>query len=322
MTSTPILEKVLHFLKPLPSDIPCLGIVLGRESLWALCAKKEKEKTSVEWSERFALETVLFSKEEPPAEEASLVSVLKSIRQKCGKSFFDLQVALPDPAFKFEVFELEKIPASGSAMREYLNWRFNPEKDPAAVPLAFTTQSLGAEEGKNLLWACAVERRWLDFVNRHLRLAGFQASVVDTALSNRFNFCYETLGAQKLGGALVAFEPDYWSLTLWDGQIRPRFARSKWWKKEISLAKEIPLESTILEIERTIRSYVHSGKSRGVESLFVTAPEDWLQPVLKALNQRTEGHCVGLSVCDSFFTPRDASLKGTSPSVFAAAVRR
>ena len=318
----PLLKKVLGFFQPQAGDVPCLGLTFGRRELWAVCAREGEGGVEAEWSEKFSLEGNLFSGEPSAQALLSLNSALGAVAKRVKGNFLEVQVALPDPALSFEVFELEKIPGSGAPRREFLTWRFNQSRRPSDPPLAFTSQLLGEEEDKTLLWAAAVEQRWLDLLRQAFHSAGLQAAVIDMALGYRFNFFHQSFLEKKTGGALVAFEPDYWSLAFWDKEIRPRFARSKWWEKEKFRPQGPSLENVVLEIERTIRSYVYSGKSRNVETLFVSAPEDWLEPVLKALNLRTEGRCVGLPGADQGGKSPEVTLEGMTPSSWAAAVRR
>lgn len=311
MTSRLKASPISNFFKAGSTKVPCLGLALGRQSLWASMTGFEKAGDAPEWSGRFPLEGVFSAQGSPLAAPVKMEEAAGAVRQKLGDSFFDLQVALPDAAVRLEVLSLDKLPPRGKALEDFLTWRFNGDRNPDAPALAFTTQALGEEDGKPLLMALAVERGWLSSLTAGLRAHGLYPSVVDMALAYRFNRLYSQIQG-KGAGALAAFEPDYWSLAVWDKETRPRFLRSKWWDTEKAKVKDLPLEETVLEMERTLRSYVYSGKNRDVESLFVTAPEDWLEPVRESLDKKSGGLCAALPL------PGGAG----SPSAAAVAVRR
>jgi hypothetical protein len=253
---------------------------------------------------------------------AQLARALAALFEKTKGTYTTFQAALPDPLMKFEVFELEKVPDPGKAMDEFLAWRFNQDKEENLAPLAFTHQILGTEGGKSLVLGIALEQKWLQAVQRAFERSGIPLSVIDMGLGHRFNFFHDSLREKGGSGALLSFEPEYWSLVLWDKEARPRFARSKWWKGEAGKLADIPLSATVLEAERTIRSYVYSGKDRSVEKIFVLAPEEWLDAILKALRERTEGNVEGLPLNDGILQMPAHGLPITAPSAIAAAVER
>lgn len=301
-------------------EVPCLGLEIGRESFWIARMNPKGEAARLEWCEKRLLPQTAFSGAPTGGFSSELAKALKPFFS--SKEYEVLQVALPDPAVRLEVFEVEKVPASQKDLREFLEWRFNQGKEGEKQPLAFTTQILGVEEGKTLLLSMAVDSRWLDSFNQAFLLAGIRPSTVDMAFSHRFNFFHGTFKEKGASGALLTLEPGFWSLGVWDKDLRPRFVRSKWWDKECSSLKDLPLQETILEVERNIRSYVHSGKNRSVEALYVAGPEDWLPGITKALAARTGGSCTALSLGTRVQNGSKEGWKGFAPSAVTAGVAR
>jgi hypothetical protein len=322
----PLLNKALNYFWPRSGESPCIGVALGRRALWAVQTSPSPEKSDghrkVDWFEKIPLESPLFEGE--PVEETipRLARALAAIFERAKGTYTTFQAALPDPLVKFEVFDLEKVPDPGKAMDEFLAWRFNQGKEESPVPSTFTHQFLGAEDGKSLLLGMALEQKWLQAVEQAFERTGFPLSVTDMALGHRFNFFHDSLRKEGGSGALLSFEPEYWSLALWDKEARLRFARSKWWKGEVGELGDIPLPATVLEAERTIRSYVYSGKDRSVEKIFVLAPEEWLDMILKALRERTEGNVEGLPLDGGLLQIPADGFQGAAPSAIAAAVGR
>jgi len=274
---------------PRPGDRPCLGLALGRRRLEAARVRWEGGAAQVEWNETVPLDRELFTA--PPSLDLAnyLAGRLAPVLAKERDRYLILQVALPDPAMRAEVFELAEAPQGAKALREFLAWRLKSGPEPG---LEVTGQFMGKAQGKELLLGTAFDGRWIAVIREALRVHGLQASLIDGAFSRRFNFFHDTFAARGGGGALVALERDYWSLVVWDEALRPRLVRAKWWAPGPGEAS--PAEAAALEVERTIRSYVYSGKGRGVNTLFLNAPGDWMPALSEAFRRRAAGACVAL----------------------------
>lgn len=311
----------LDFFTTPKDGTPCLGVVLGRRSLWA--AQVRMKGPAVEWegTQAVPLEKELFTGAPTAETIAGLSGSLAPLFEKWKGRFFSLRVALPDPAVKCEVFELEKKPAGPKAVREFLQWRFKTPSRAPAGDSRFTSQDLGRAGDKNLLLGIAADGLWLDALGRAFREAGGIPSSLDMALCHRLNFFKGSLDGQGEGSALLTFEPDYWSLALLDAQGRPRLARAKWWEGEMKDWRKAPLPETMAEVERTVRSYVSLAPHREVGTLFITAPHPWLGPLVEHLRKSTAGGCVAL---DPAGTVRmgEGVPPLSSPSLLATAVRQ
>ncbi len=314
----PTLQKATDFFRPLPEETPCLGLALGRQEVGLMESLAMGGKTRVLSFEAHSLAEPLWSGKPRTESLAALVAVLAPFFKE-RKGYRTLQVSLPDAAAHWEVFELEKIPAAGPSLDQFLRWRFSPHGLEKA-PLVFARQGLGEEKGKKLLLGVALEKNWLEWLQRTLEEAGARVSFLDMASRFRFNLFHETFLSQGPGG-LVSLEKDYWTLLVWDGQARPRFQRSKWWRTPVEGPEDLPLEELALEVERTVRSYVHAGPDRSVETLSLLAPEAWMGPALEAFQKPTEGRVAGLAWEDPFEWggPVPALL---SPTLSATAVRQ
>lgn len=308
------------FLRP-PEGEACLGVVLGRRSLWTAQTRKVGKGIKIEGMvTRVSLPVELFQGNPSPEALSGLTESLVSSLGKWNKSYLTLQVALPDPALKIEVFELEKVPVGKKSQDEFLKWRFKAGPKEAGVPLTFATQLLGEEKSKSLLLGIAMEEPWRAALLEAFRRAGVFVSVMDLAACHRINLFLGELQKKAAGSALLTFDSEYWSLTILDKESRLRFIRSKWWGREVGKVKDLPLQETLAEVERTIRSYVYVAKDRNVETLYVTAPHEWLGPLVAAINKEVEGGCVGLS--PDGVLPSFQAEDAASPSVLATAVKR
>ncbi|GEM_PF-2455956 len=312
----PTFQKALDFFRPLPEETRCLGLSLGRQEASVVETVESGGKIRVLDSRSFSLPEPLWTGMPGEGNYRALVEGLKPLLQK-PTGYRTLQVSLPDPAASWEVFELEKIPAAGAAMDEFLNWRFKSSAGKAQR-FAFTTQIMGREYGEKLLLATALDRAWLEFTQKALEEAGARPSFLDVASRYRFNLFHDPLTVHN-SGALISLERDYWTLLVWDHHALPRFQRSKWWRNPIEGLKDLPLDEVVLEVERTIRSYVHSGADRLVTSLFLTAPEAWLGVAAQAFRKAADVEVLSLRAGLGFSTLPDPDL---SPSLAATAVRQ
>lgn len=286
-------------------------MALGWEALWAARSSVHKGEVRFEWANQVALSSPLLSE----GAVESLALALKEVLEKSGNNYQALQLALPDPLVQFEVFEVDKVPFAGSPMTEFLEWRLTPTASKKE-PLVFSSQPLGRDGDSELLLGMAVGKKWVDLIEAACQKAGIQAWALDTAFNYRFNFYQDQFEGKS--GAMILFEPDYWSLGIWDDQLRPRFIRSKWWENPVADLKEIPLNETLREMERTLRSYAYSGKPREVGKLFVAAPEPWLPHLKKNIQEWAGTPCVALQNPKGPWKKDEPIL----PSAFAAAVLR
>jgi len=312
-------KKIVNFFRPLPGDVPCWGLSLGRQALWAARRLEMESAAHVDECFQIPLDAPLFAGAPSPETGSALTQALKVLAEKKKGSFQTLQVALPDPMARFEVFEVEKVPAPGNPLQEFLAWRFHQGGEDEK--LVFAHQILGKEEGKNLLLGLAFEQRWMSLLKECLSGAGLRPSRIDTALNYRFNFYHDLFARETGGGALVTLEPDYWSLGIWDEGLRLRYVRAKWWDKEVKKIGDLPLQKVALEVERTLRSYVYSAPGRSVQTVFLLAPPLRSDPLWKIFRRGTGENCEVLDL--KGLTPgRTAVPPGLSPTALAAAVKR
>lgn len=314
----PNLRKALDFFRPLPGETPCLGLTLGRDGLTALETVGADEKARVLSHQFFPLPAPLFTA--PPSPEAltALSSVLAGLFREKEDHYYTLQVSLPDPAAQWEVFELEQVPAAGNATDEFLRWRFQSDAQEK-TSRRFRSQKLGVESGRQLLLGVGLDTAWLEAIEGALERSGARVSLLDVAFHHRFNLLCKIYGPAG-PGALLTLEKDYWSLAVWDGQVRPRLLRSKWWEHNAGPSSPT-LEALAWEAERTIRSYVYSTPGRSVERLFLMAPEPWMEKALEVLFDHTGGKAEALSF-DGLFSPEGPAHPSLFPSTGATAVRQ
>ncbi len=276
------------------ASTPCLGVGIGRQALSGALTRQVNGKNHLEWYREFPLSDEIFTTAPTAETKDALFAAVRSLMEGAGKSYVSIQVSLPDPAVRFEVFEIDKPLKNKKMTDEFLAWRFSQDASEKETPWVCSSQALGNEQNKFLLLGTALDGRWLACVEEAFRAAGAFPSVIDMGLHHRFNLFHEMFEELQTGSVVIALEPDYWSLGLADGQARLRFARSKWLEKS-GYSKDV-LESIATDAERTILSYVHSGDNRAFERVFLMASSALAGPMTEVLNKRIQGGCTPLSL--------------------------
>ena len=143
--------KKQNLLNASSDENACVGVALGRHSLAAVQTMGVPGKRRVEWSEKIGLKHPLFSGMPNSETEVQLVNIFSNLLNKTKNNYNVFQIALPDPAASWEVFELDQAPVSIKATQEFLNWRLSQTLGKAAPSFLFASQLLGLENKKNLL---------------------------------------------------------------------------------------------------------------------------------------------------------------------------
>lgn len=297
-----------------------MGLGLGREAVYAAHATRNGEGWRIDWVKGERLPITLFDGTPTPE---ILPALTVAVARLCGdvkNAFVPIQVALPDPMVSLAVFELDELPKTDRTRIELVRWRFGKELHRGNQAIECTCQDLGVENGKHLLLGLAVDSEWLRTLKQAFAAAGIITSVIDMSVCHCFNRFYEVLTGDGQGGALIALDPEVWTLCIWDSSGRLRFARSRWRAEAANGGATYSQIAT--EVERTIIAYV--GGERTVAHLYVTGDPEDIENVSASLDQRMNEECVRLPV-DKGFTGDPSAFDvntGLAASALAAAVCR
>ncbi len=255
----------------------CIGLTLESGALGAVESRRNGRAHLVGWSHMVsptpALERARRGETQPLAE------ALVPARERVGRRFVPVQLALPDPLVSSAVFELDEVPSRHRERRALAAWRLARDHQREPDELVCTAQYLGQEGERHLLLALGIERRLREAVRAALREAGLQARVVDAGAAYRFNHARAALAPEA---AWLVIEREYWSMMLWDAQRRPRYLRSAWRDRDADPGGEG--EAILRELERAIRAYTASG--RAVSRVHLTAPPDERDALLPSFTGR------------------------------------
>jgi hypothetical protein len=108
----------------------------------------------------------------------------------------------------------------------------------------------------------------------------------------RFNQFHDRFAKEKHGAAMVMLDPDSWTVFLWDAAARPRLARARWRTRTDKTIEDY--DEIALEAERSILSYVRSGKEGSVTRVYAISHAQELEEFTAALDRRLREKCIPL----------------------------
>lgn len=294
-----------------------LGIALGKHELFAVRLVSTRQQWLLDWSRREKLAVPLFQGAPGAETTAALTAALTNVCGAAARAFVPVHVALPDPMTAVSVFELEALPASRAAQQALVQWRFAREVYGDDRPLICASQALGQHNGKQLLFGMALDTPWFECLRQAFRGAGIVPWSLSPATCCRFNRFHSLLTAEARSGALVALDPDAWTLSLWDGEGRLRWLRGRW--RDGASANTV-YDDIAVETERFILSYVHSGDDRHIERVYV-AGGDETPALTEALDRRLRERSIPLTAEEgmSASTGTNKPTHGLLESALAAA---
>ena len=272
---------------------PSIGIAIGRREICAVHAVLGEKGAHIQAIHSVQLPDEMFAAAPTPMTESNLTSALLKVAAEAKKKFIPCHVALPDPAVRFAIFELDELPTSDKARLELVRWRFAKEHATSDQTLTCTYQDLRQEGNKQLLLGQAMDTAWLQCVKQALQRADIMAWSMNLGAGYRFNQFHDRFVKEKHGAAMVILDPDSWAVFLWDAAARPRLARARWRNGADKGAEAYDMIA--LEAERSILSYVRSGKNGSIAQVYAVGDARELNELAAALDRRLRDKCIPLT---------------------------
>lgn len=236
-----------------------------------------------------ALLTPLFQGKPTAAHADALGATLTKLNPTLGKRHVPVHVALPDPAVRLTVYEMDELPANRKTQSDLGQWLVKKERFAGEEPVCIT-QPLGMDGAKHLFLVGVVDAAWHACLLAALNSAGAVPWTINAAAIYRHNRFVADATTSPRDAACVALDADSWTLTVWDAVGRPRLIQSRW-----RTAASNELAEITQEVERTIVAFIHTGAGRAVKKVYalVTTPEE--HELLAALNARLTEPCIPLT---------------------------
>ncbi len=254
------------------------GVYIGRRQLCAVLLVASKGI----WEEKAArvveLAEPLFERDLTPSVEAEFVQALRTVAADVIPDFVPLRVVLPDAAVRCATLELDAIPSTEKVRQELLRWRFSKDMQRPEDSIACVGQRVGSDLDKQLFFAQALDRNWLNCLRRAFKQAEMMPWTLNSAATYRHNAHYDAF--DKTGGALITVDPDSWGFQLWDSAKRLRYVRSRW--RETNVDFELIAE----EVERGIRAHSHVTDGYQIERLYIAGVQEEVAELRGVLDRR------------------------------------
>lgn len=283
-----------------------VGLAIGVHQVCAVRLTSERDAWSLDWSRCETLDAPMFRGVPSTETAAALEKAVAAVCEGVNREYVPVHVSLPDPLAAVSVFELEGLPKTREAQLDLVNWRFAKEHYGDERPLRCVCQPLGPNDGKQLLLGLALEVPWQDAVRDRLKRAGIVPWSMNIAACYRFNRFHPLLTDGRQSGAMVALDPDAWTLALWDADGRLRWLRGRWRDGQ---RDDAAYDAIAVDAERFILAYVHGGADRRVERIYV-AGGDETGPLTEALNRRLREHSIPLAADGGTVAARDKNKTG------------
>jgi hypothetical protein len=294
-----------------------LGIAIGRREVCAVHVVLGEKGARVQAIHSAQLSDEMFVGKPTPASESNLVSAFAKVTAEAKGKFIPCHVALPDPAMRFSVFELDELSKSEKTRLELVRWRFAKEHPADDQVLDCACQWLGQENEKHLLLGQGIDNAWLQCVKQALRRGGVTPWSMNMGTCYRFNQFHELFVKEKHGAAMVVIDPDSWAVFLWDAAARPRLARARWRMRADNGIEDY--DAIALEAERSILSYVLAGKAGSVARVYAAGHAHELEGLAAALDRRLREKCIPLAFAETDET-RNIGDHALASLSYAAAV--
>ncbi len=195
-------------------------------------------------------------------------------------------LSLPDPLARAATLDFSRIPRGRDDLAEVIQWRLRKEHDVNPATTVCRWQRLGAEGARELVYAVALNRDWLETVDRACESAGLMLSGLDIETRYDFNRLQEYHTDDAGPGVLANITEDYFTLLAWDAKQRPQLLRSRWRASVVREGLASELERLIAEVERMVLAYLYGEQRASADELYVLAPPTELEELVKELRRR------------------------------------
>lgn len=248
---------------------PRVGIALGTDTVAASGLVPAPDGWRVRWSRHRSLPFRLFTDQPDAHMTEALANALMEVAPEAAQTCGPVHVALPDTGASVAVFEFDELPEGESVRIDLARGRFEHDRHLDGSSLACRVQPLGTDNGKHLLYASAVDARWLACLTEAMRSANIVPWVIDTAAAFHFSRIDHRLAsaAGSRAGAMTVVNHHSWTLLAWDRARRPRLVRSR--RCATAEATPADVSAASREIERLIQAYVRGDDERAVEQFYL-----------------------------------------------------
>ena len=263
------------------------GLMIGRTQLSFSSTLHKGTGPCITRSDTRVLARPLFVGPPTNVIQDELAVMLRELMPEAVNQYLPLHVSLPGAAVQIAAFALDVLPKTQAERLDLTRWHFMLAA-VAGQTLACDCESIGRDGDKQLILGYAMDAAWHACIVGALAQAGMTAWSLNADICRQFNQFHERLIEEDQGGALVAVDPDSWSLLVWDDAGRVRYCSSRWRR-----SGENEFTAIAEEIERRILTCVASLPALKVEHVFI-ATGDGGAALADAMDARLREPCIRL----------------------------
>jgi hypothetical protein len=288
-------------MKHLLTPSRAVGVCFARQHISVVQLRRSAARWQLETFVERKLSAPWFDSVAMPAATENLRQALAELTASFASTYIPVHVALPDPAVRVAIFELEELPKSPAAQTSLVEFRFN--REPAAAgALVSVSQALGQVRSQlqgrapltQLLFGMSIDSGWHEAVQSLLREVGVVAWGIAPGALQRFNLLHDKLAEGS--GALVSVSADSWALLLWDEQGRLRHCNAHW-RDPAHASADGDHQSIATETARVIVAYVDAHPERSIQKIFVAGGIE-TEAIAATLDRRASAPCNKISLFD------------------------
>lgn len=238
------------------------GIAIGRDHVVAVVLTGKGGQPALHSHHSQPLPARLFDGSPDAAAEDALARALLAVSAEFRELYAPVHVALPDSVLRSTVFELDQLPKKAQLRQSLLRWRFARQWQRSEDSIDCRGADLGPDGAHHLHFGQGGDSAWLACVRRALARAGVSPWSMNAAAVYRYNGFHDQVAGAA--GALLALDPDSWSLLLWDDKARVRQVLTRLRDSQAGGDEAAVIAD---EAERAILSYVQADSRRHVGRL-------------------------------------------------------
>ena len=291
------------------------GIAIGRSQLCAVVLAAGTGRPVLHAARVQPMDRPLFEVQPDAAAEDALAQALLAVSTGFRELYAPVHVALPDSVLRSTVFELDQLPKKPQLRQSLLRWRFAREWQRSEDSIDCRGADLGRDGAHHLFFAQGGDSAWLACVRRALARAGIRPWSMNAAAVYRFNGFHDQITGAA--GALLALDPDSWSLLLWDDKARLRQVLTRLRESQASGDEAAAIAD---EAERAILAYVQGDGHRQVGRLHLAGSQRDITALARVFDARLREPARVLRADAVFGANLESVHDGLAPLALVAAL--
>lgn len=232
-----------------------IGITINNNHIDLIKLKGTGSSPRIVIAKRFEIDNSAFTKDGFHEESKEVLTQIGSL---IGSAFTPIQIALPDPLFSIQRFDLDEIPNSKKTQNEYVHWNFSKQLNNEKL----NCNSQLINSSSTSLLGIALDNLWITQTLEIFKKINLQPTVINSSSSYLLSGNL-TIKAKTHNKAIVVINDDYWTLILTDTDNNIIYFNPQW-------DNDITTDTIISSCIRQIKSITNHNPIAQPTELFIT----------------------------------------------------